>query len=63
MFLELFFKIYWNKLNEKSSVNNQIISKIMFQIKKIIFTGIKSYIGGTYGQKHLIMLKAIETKN
>ena len=49
MFLELFFKIYCNKLKEKSSVNNQVISKIMFQIKKIIFTGIKGYIGGTDG--------------
>ncbi len=53
MFLELFVKIFWNKVNEKSPVNNQVISKIMFQIKKIIFTGIKSFIGDTDGQKHL----------
>ena len=50
MFLELFFKISWKELNEKFYKNNQIISKIMFQIKKIIFTKIISYIGGTDGQ-------------
>nr|ADI17599.1 hypothetical protein [uncultured delta proteobacterium HF0130_19C20] len=53
MFLELFFKIYCNKLNEKSPRNNQVIGKIIFQIKKIFFKGIKSYIGGTDGQKQL----------
>ena len=46
MFLELLFKIYCNKVNEKSYLNNQVISKIIFQIKKILFTVIKGYIVG-----------------
>ena len=49
MFIELIFKIYWNKINKKFSANNQTISKIKFQIKKIIFTVFKSFIGGTDG--------------
>jgi len=34
MFLELFFKIYCNKLNEKSPRNNQVIGKIIFPEKE-----------------------------
>ena len=63
MFLELFFKIFWNKLNEKSSVNNQVISKIMFQIKKMIFTGIIKLYSWHIWTKTPLKLKVIETKN
>ncbi len=63
MFLELFFKIFWDKLNEKSSLNNKVISKIMFQIKKMIFTGIIKLYSWHIWTKTPLTLKVIETKN
>ena len=63
MFLELFFKIFWDKLNEKSSLDNKIISKIMFQIKKMIFTGIIKLYSWHIWTKTPLKLKVIETKN
>ena len=63
MFLELFFKIFWDKLNEKSSLNNKVISKIMFQIKKMIFTGIIKLYSWHIWTKTPLKLKVIETKN